>query len=92
MPQVSVIIPNYNHAQFLEERLDSVLSQSYKDIEIICLDDASSDNSLEILNSYRGRENFKTVRNFKNSGSPFLQWNLGIAMARRQIYMDCRIR
>ena len=49
---VSVIIPVYNSAQFLKESLESVLNQTYQNIEIICIDDGSTDNSLEILESY----------------------------------------
>jgi glycosyltransferase involved in cell wall biosynthesis len=82
MPKVSVIIPNYNHARFLESRMESVLAQTYVDLEIICMDDASTDNSLEILENYRNLKNVSIVRNDRNSGSPFLQWNRGIALAR----------
>ena len=49
MALVSVIVPNYNHARFLEKRLSSIANQSFRDIEVILLDDASSDNSREIL-------------------------------------------
>jgi len=49
---VSVIIPVYNSAQFLKESLESVLNQTYQNIEIICINDGSTDNSLEILESY----------------------------------------
>ena len=46
-PKVSVIIPNYNHASYLETRLESVTNQTIEDFEIIVLDDAITDNSLE---------------------------------------------
>ena len=46
-PLVSVIIPNYNHAPFLKERIDSVLNQTYQNFEVILLDDCSTDNSLK---------------------------------------------
>ena len=48
-PKVSVIIPVYNTEQYLRECLDSVINQTLKDIEIICIDDGSTDNSLSIL-------------------------------------------
>ena len=49
MPKISVIIPVYNSELYLEQCLDSVISQTLKDIEIICVDDGSTDNSFEIL-------------------------------------------
>ena len=51
-PLVSVIIPNYNCAEFVDKAIESVLSQTYKNIEIIVVDDGSTDNSIEILSSY----------------------------------------
>ncbi len=52
MDKVSVIIPSYNHAQYIREAIESVLAQTYKDIEIIVVDDGSSDNTKEILSPY----------------------------------------
>ena len=49
---VSVIIPVYNSAQFLKQSLESVINQTYQNIEIICVNDGSTDNSLEILKSF----------------------------------------
>ena len=49
MTKISVIIPVYNTAQYLERCLDSLLRQTLSDIEIICIDDGSKDNSLEVL-------------------------------------------
>jgi len=51
---VSVIIPVYNSEKFLEESINSVLSQSYKNLEIIAVDDGSTDHSLDILNQFKG--------------------------------------
>ena len=53
MPLVSVIIPVYNSEQYLSKCLDTVLNQSLKNIEVICVDDGSTDNSLEILHNYK---------------------------------------
>lgn len=83
MPTVSVIIPNYNHARFLTQRVESVLEQSYQDFELILLDDCSSDGSREILESYRDNAHVShIVYNDINSGSAFKQWNKGIALAK----------
>jgi glycosyltransferase involved in cell wall biosynthesis len=82
-PLVSVIIPNYNHAPFLKERIDSVLNQTYKNIEVILLDDYSSDNSREIIESYRGHKKISHIEyNTTNSGSTFKQWEKGINIAK----------
>ncbi|CAI6086432.1 hypothetical protein PAECIP112173_04984 [Paenibacillus sp. JJ-100] len=51
-PKVSVIIPSYNHSKFLKQAIESVLNQTYKNFELIIVDDASSDNSNEIIQSY----------------------------------------
>ena len=51
-PQVSIIIPNYNHAKYLPQRLESVYNQTYQDFEVILLDDCSNDDSVTILNTY----------------------------------------
>jgi len=83
MPFFSVIIPNYNHAPFLQQRIDSVLNQTYTDFEIIFLDDHSSDNSMEIIESYRSNKKIShIVFNDKNSGSLLTQWNKGIRLAK----------
>ncbi|MBF0548725.1 MAG: glycosyltransferase family 2 protein [Candidatus Riflebacteria bacterium] len=79
MPKVTVIVPNYNHGRFLEKRIDSILQQTFQDLEIIVLDDCSSDNSREIIDFYKKQfPQIRTHYNEKNSGSPFQQWDLGI--------------
>lgn len=82
MPTVSVIIPNYNHAQYLRQRIESILQQSYSDFELIILDDCSTDNSKEIIESYRNNPKVShIVYNTENGGTPFKQWNKGIEQA-----------
>ena len=49
-PKISIIIPVYNAAKYLDETLESVTNQTYKDIELIFVNDCSTDNSLQILN------------------------------------------
>lgn len=81
-PSVSVIVPNYNHSPFLRERIDSVLNQTFQDFELILLDDSSSDNSREIINSYKANSHVThIVLNEKNTGNTFLQWKRGIELA-----------
>src|ERR1700738_1634065 len=81
MPRVSVIVPNYNHARFLRRRMESVLRQTYRDFEVILLDDCSTDESRSILSEYAGDPRVRLEFNEKNSGSPFKQWNKGVALA-----------
>ena len=51
-PLISVVVPNYNHARYLDQRLQSILNQTYRNIEVIILDDCSIDNSLEVISKY----------------------------------------
>lgn len=82
-PLVSVIVPNYNHEKFLKKRLDSVFGQTYKNIEVILLDDCSDDNSLEILNKYRKHSKVSFIGyNAKNSGAVINQWIKGLEECR----------
>lgn len=83
---VSVIIPNYNHARFLDERIQSVLNQTYKNLEVIILDDNSSDNSIEIIDKYRDNPFVShIIINKENSGSTFKQWQKGFELAKGDI-------
>lgn len=67
-PKVSVIIPVYKTEQFLERCLDSVVSQTLKEIEIICVDDGSPDRSIEILNRYAACDDRISVISQENRG------------------------
>ncbi len=82
---VSVIVPNYNHADYLEERFKSILNQTYQDFELIILDDCSTDNgaSRNVIEKYRNTPKVShIVYNEINSGSTFKQWNKGIELAK----------
>ena len=82
MPKVTVIVPNYNHARYLPRRLASVLGQTYRNIEVLFLDDASSDDSREVFRPYAADPRVRAIFNERNSGSPFKQWNRGLREAR----------
>jgi len=82
MATVSIVVPNYNHEKYLRKRMESIFAQSYQDFELILLDDCSKDNSREILSSYAGDARVRLEFNQQNSGTPFKQWNKGVAMAR----------
>ena len=81
--KVSVIIPNYNHGPYLEQRIESVLYQTYGDFEVIILDDCSTDYSRDVIELYQGHEKVShIVYNEVNSGSPFAQWKKGFELAK----------
>lgn len=81
-PEVSVVVPNYNCEPYLEQRLETILSQSFQDFELILLDDKSADNSVEMLEAFKDRRRGTILeKNSKNSGSPFSQWLRGMAIA-----------
>lgn len=79
-PTVTVIIPTYNHAQFLKKALTSVLAQTFTDWEAIVVNNFSSDNTIEVVESFRD-ERIKLL-NFNNNGSIGAARNQGINKAR----------
>jgi glycosyltransferase involved in cell wall biosynthesis len=86
-PLVSVIVPNYNHAPYLELRLNSIFSQTYQNIEVIMLDDASTDGSDAILGKFYRRypDKSRLILNESNSGGVFHQWEKGLQLAQGEI-------
>lgn len=83
MPKVSIIVPNYNHAQYLPRRFDSIFNQTYQDFEVIILDDSSTDNSREIIEEYRSHPKVShIIYNEQNGGTSYKQWYKGIEYAK----------
>lgn len=82
-PKVSVVVPNFNHSKYLTERLRSIYGQTYENLEVILLDDASTDNSREVLLQFAEahKEITKCEFNDTNSGSVFRQWSKGFELA-----------
>jgi glycosyltransferase involved in cell wall biosynthesis len=78
MPEVSVIIPTYNRAKYVTKAIDSVLAQTYRDYEIIVVDDGSTDNTSEVLNPYMDRIHY------------IYQENAGVSAARNRGIMDAK--
>lgn len=85
---VSVIVPNYCHSEYLDQRLQSILDQTYQNFELIILDDASLDNgaSRAVIEKYRNNPHVShIVYNEVNSGSTFKQWSKGFALAKGEL-------
>ena len=82
---VVAVIPNYNYARFMQERLDSIVFQTYPVSKIIVLDDCSSDNSIDVIEKYIANNKtnipIELYKNEKNSGSVFAQWQKAFNMA-----------
>ncbi len=90
-PPVSVIVPNYNHEKFLAERLDSILHQTYPHIELLILDDGSTDGSARIIRDYEKRypKKIRSIFNARNSGNVFAQWRKGIDNTSGELIWIC---
>jgi glycosyltransferase involved in cell wall biosynthesis len=82
IPKVSVIVPNYNHSKYLEQRLESIFNQTFQDFEVILLDDCSTDNSRDIIEHYRNHPKVsQIIYNEINGGTSYKQWYKGIQYA-----------
>ncbi len=81
-PKISVVITVYNIEKYIGECIDSVLKQGLKDIEVICIDDASTDNSLGILNKYAAKDSRVRVFAQQESIGPSSARNIGYREAR----------
>ena len=81
MVKVSVVIPVYNVENYLRDCLDSIVNQTLRDIEIICIDDGSPDNSIDILNEYAAKDKRMTVIQQPNGGHA-VATNRGMDMAK----------
>lgn len=84
--RITAVIPNYNYARYLDERIDSILCQTYPVSEIIILDDCSQDNSVQVIEKRINNNTtgipIRFIRNEKNSGSVFAQWQKAFNLAK----------
>lgn len=87
-PIISIIIPVYNASKYLRSCLNSILSQSFHDIELLCIDDGSTDDSLDILDTFSKLNPRVHVFPQKNSG-PAKARNVGLENARGEYIMFC---
>lgn len=80
-PRVSVIVPVHNAEQYLEQCLDSILSQTETDIELVCIDDGSTDSSLHLLKKYESADSRVVIIGTNNQGAGAAR-NLGLSVAK----------
>lgn len=80
--KISIVIPSYNSAEFLNQCIDSVINQDFKDIEIICVNDGSKDNTAQIFDSYRKNDDRFTIISFEKNGGLSNARNAGIKIAK----------
>src|SRR4051794_16338457 len=81
-PVVSAVVPSYRHGAFIAERLESILTQSLSDLELIVIDDCSPDESDTVIGSLQKKHDFVYIRNDRNSGTPFSAWERAAAIGK----------
>ena len=87
--KVSIIIPVYNVSAYLRECLDSVINQTYQNIEIICIDDGSTDDSGKICDEYAEKDSRISVIHKENGGISSAR-NAGLNMTGGGVHYLCR--
>lgn len=89
--KVSAIIPSYNHKSYLSQRIESIINQTYPYIEIIIVDDNSTDGSQDLIKNYCDKypDKIRYIFNDKNSGRIFSQWKKGIEIANGGLIWVC---
>ena len=88
-PKVTVLVPSYNHGRYLRERIESILNQTYQQIELVVIDDCSDDDSDTVIRALQSQSNFQYIRNEKNSGTPFAAWERIIELATGKYIWIC---
>ena len=90
-PTVSAIVPAFNHALFLRQRIESIVAQDRPPTEIVILDDASTDGTRELIEQIRGEIEIPLVvaLNDQNSGNVFKQWRKGLELASGDLVWIC---
>lgn len=81
MSETLVLVPSYRHGKYLTERIESILTQTYRDFHLLVIDDASPDDSAIILERYRHLRNVTIYCRDRNSGSPFTAWGDALSRA-----------
>ena len=88
-PKVTVLVPSYNHGGYLRKRIESIMAQTYRNFELIVIDDCSIDDSAAIIASLQKTYGFRHMVNKKNSGTPFAAWEYIISVANGDYIWIC---
>lgn len=90
MSEISIIVPVYNAVAYLRKSLDSIVNQSYRDIEFIFVDDGSCDDSLAILKEYEAADKRVTVLHQENRGAGAARnYGMSVAGGKYLLFLDC---
>ena len=89
--RVTVIIPNYNGSRFLESLFNSLMAQTYKNFQVIFVDDGSTDDSVSIAKIYLSRFSDMQIRLFENGGIA-ANWNRGLSLAETEFFHAVALR
>ncbi|MDA8254140.1 MAG: glycosyltransferase [Betaproteobacteria bacterium] len=87
--KVTALVPSYNHGRYLRQRIESILLQSYRNIELIVIDDCSDDDSDAVIKSLLAQYEFRYIRNARNSGTPFAAWSEAASLATGEYLWIC---
>ena len=88
-PKVTALVPSYNHGSYLRQRIESIMLQSYRNIELIVIDDCSDDDSDAVIKSLQSEYEFRYIRNARNSGTPFAAWGVTASIATGEYIWIC---
>lgn len=80
MPKITIILVNYNHSRYLDERIQSLLNQTYRDFELIVVENGSTDSSAEIIRKYSEDPRIKP-QFYSQNISPYRRWNEALDLA-----------
>ena len=88
-PSVDVILPNYNKGMYLEEAINSVIAQTYRNWNLYIIDDNSTDNSMQIIDKFLNLKNIKVIKLYKNKGPSFCRnYAMRISKAKYISFID----
>lgn len=88
LPLVTVIVPSYNHELYITKCIESIINQTYKNIELIVIDDGSTDKSVDILKKLKSMHTFKLIEHKKNLGLSSTK-NEGLSIAKGKYIAGC---